>query len=450
MIYSTKPRAFCADMRTRVLTIFLWGTACLVVPLLAFAGGSDYSRKDNARWIPFVASGFDATIHTYPLATEDTTETISEFRLQAGIEGRSKRKTAHRWRLRAEASTGSEMFRERLDGSYRYINSEGSTRLRLKGHFWGRQYKDSTTYTLSSDNFESRFDARVYPLVTETVALECRGWVSLIDYKQPSTLEADYQDRGMGVFARSQGFSTNMWSLGTRTYRRDYPDSTAIGRDVISLEGNFEKYNDKGQGLSVFHKSERRLAADETIRPSAWSQWTDFRGAVEASSGLVFLELQGESWSYDQETSVYFNSWRVDGTMGYRGGDILGTTWHAGFSAEKLAAGDSPEAYTQVGLVAGLESFGSDVSGSVTMEYGRRIYAHPDIDISDDSDDETLDSTISLYSDFNYWQIWVMGSWFLNDHFSLDAMASYEPESHTEQTDDSALGFGSLRLTWRP
>ncbi len=72
------------------------------------------------------------------------------------------------------------------------------------------------------------------------------------------------------------------------------------------------------------------------------------------------------------------------------------------------------------------------------------------LDIEGDSDDGSLNTTINLYSDFNYWQIWAMGSWFLGNHFSLDVMASYEPESHTEQSDDSALGFASLRLTWRP
>lgn len=416
----------------------------------SLAGAYDFASADRAHWNPFISTGFDATIHTYPLATEDTTETISEFQVQAGIEGRSKRKTAHRWRLRAEASSGSEMFRERLEGSYRFITDGSITRFRLKGYLRGRQYKESTTYSLSSDNYEGRLDARLYPLTGESAALELRGWSSLIDYKTPSTLEADYQDLGVGAFVRSQGFSTTMWSFGTRAYNRDYPDSTAIGRDVISLEGEFEKRNDSGQGFSLFHKSERRLAADELVRPSAWTHWTDFDGAVGAGHGSIFFELQSESWAYDQESAAYFNSWRVDGKLGYRAGELLGTTWHAGFAAETMDAGDSPETYTQVGIMAGIESYGSEVSGSVALEYGRRLYTNPSIDVGDNLDDGSIDTIIDLYSDFNYWQIWVMGSWYLNDHFSLDAMASYEPESHTEQDDDSALGFGSLRLTWRP
>jgi len=56
----------------------------------------------------------------------------------------------------------------------------------------------------------------------------------------------------------------------------------------------------------------------------------------------------------------------------------------------------------------------------------------------------------SFYSDFNYWKIWIMANWSINKNFSLDLLANYEPENHTENSDDSSLGFGSLRLVWRP
>ena len=42
------------------------------------------------------------------------------------------------------------------------------------------------------------------------------------------------------------------------------------------------------------------------------------------------------------------------------------------------------------------------------------------------------------------------GRAFARRHFSLDVMANYEPERHTEQQDDSALGFASVRLVWKP
>ena len=80
--------------------------------------------------------------------------------------------------------------------------------------------------------------------------------------------------------------------------------------------------------------------------------------------------------------------------------------------------------------------------GVIALGYGQRWYA--DQDATDDTD-------ISLeYSDFSFLEIWAMATWAMNDHFSLDLIANYQPETHTEQTDDMALGFGSLRLVWRP
>ena len=68
-----------------------------------------------------------------------------------------------------------------------------------------------------------------------------------------------------------------------------------------------------------------------------------------------------------------------------------------------------------------------------------------------DSAGSTIEMThVDLYSDYNYWKIWLMGSWFIDDHLSIDVIANYEPETHTEDTDDSALGFASVRLVWHP
>jgi len=41
-------------------------------------------------------------------------------------------------------------------------------------------------------------------------------------------------------------------------------------------------------------------------------------------------------------------------------------------------------------------------------------------------------------------------SWRISRKFTLDFMANHEPENHTEQIDDSAIGFASVHLIWRP
>ena len=228
--------------------------------------------------------------------------------------------------------------------------------------------------------------------------------------------------------------------------RRAYPDTAAIDRDQLAVELDWDSGSLEDGGLRLHHKTERREIADETARPSAWSHWTDLSLAVPAGGGRVVGDLQSEVWQYDYESEAWFDSWRLDGLLGYRWGDILAADWLVGVAAERLDAGDNPDSYHQLGLRAGVESFGLDLAGSLTVEYGRRSYDNATIELSDSSGD-TL--PFALYSDFGYWKIWFAGSWRIVDAVSLEGLASYEPESHTEQSDDSALGFLNRRLVWR-
>lgn len=422
--------------------------------LPAFCGaqsGIDFLRdNDRTIWSWDLAAGTDAYLHTYALALDDTSESLAEFMVQAGFQGRSSRRSNHRWRLRAEASTGTELWRERVEGDYRFINDKRQTRFRLLGHFWGRQYKQTSEYALSSDNFEGRMEARAYPIVGEKAALDVRAWGGFINFKTPSTLEVDYKDAGAGVFLRSQSLGNHLWGGGVRRARRAYPDSSAIDRDSWSVEADYDYHAMSGAGVRLFHKSDRRLVADETVRPSAWTHWTDFNSLFTAGKGHVYLDVQSEWWNYDEETSVYFNSWRMETALGYRGGDILAAIWKAGPVLERMDAGDSPESYTQLGVRAGVESYGSAVGGSVTLEYGRRNYGQSAITLEGPTGDPDDIYTIDLYTDFNYWKIWLLGSWEISRKFTLEFLANYEPENHTEQTDDFAIGFASLHVIWRP
>jgi len=70
--------------------------------------------------------------------------------------------------------------------------------------------------------------------------------------------------------------------------------------------------------------------------------------------------------------------------------------------------------------------------------------------LDDESGSILEDDTLLLYSDFNYWKIWIMGNWSISRNFSMDLLAAYEPENHTERSDDASIGYASLRLVWRP
>jgi hypothetical protein len=397
------------------------------------------TTSDQARWRTKLSTGVDAYVHNYYLAVDDTTEAIAEFNVAGELEGRSRRRTSHQWRLRAEVSSGTELTRQLFDGSWRWRPDAGDPRLRTDLTWFGRQYRDDSEYARSSDNHEGRGELRIYPWYTRQTALDLRLTARYIDYRTPSTLEQDYHQQSAAAFLRSRSLIGGTWRIGLRGTTRAYPDSSAIDRDIAALEGDLDLVGDDSS-LWVFHRSERRLIADETVRPSAWSHWTDARAAVPAGTGHVVINLNNEVWNYDEETGAYFDSWRTDLEFGYRWGDMLGTLWHGMLTVDRLDAGDLPETYTQVGLRGSIESYAYPFTGIIALEYGQRWYAPQD----------GTEDAVFVYSDFSYLEIWAMATWAMSDHWSLDLIANYQPENHTEQDDDLALGFGSLRLVWRP
>jgi len=409
--------------------------------------GAAAAEPGPARWHWELAGGYDGTRHTYALAVDDTTVTISELMVEAALEGRSGLGADHRWRLRGEASAGTELTRQRMDADWRMVGDEGRTPLRLEGVLAARQYRHGTDYVYSSDNWEGRLGARAQPLAWSGSLLEVRARGGMQQYRTPSTLEVDWRQAELGAYLRSRRVAERWWSAGLSVLRRAYPDTAQIDRDQVGIELDWDSGPLDEGGLRVHHKTERRVIADETVRPSAWSNWTDVAAAVRSGPGRVVGEFQSEVWRYDYETDVWFDSWRLEGLLGYRWGDILAASWLLGLAAERLDAGDAPDTYQQWGLRAGVDAFGLDLSGSLTLEYGRRFYRDPTIILDDGSG---LGEPFALYSDFNYWKVWLTGSWRLSDTLSVDALASYEPERHTEPADDSSLGFVNLRLVWRP
>lgn len=403
-------------------------------------------------WRPVFGAGVDAFTHTYGLADSDTTESLTEFMVSAAVTGRSPLRSRHRWSLLAEGSAGSELFRERLELQYRHQDHRRRTRWRLDAQLRGRQYRRTTGYAHASDNGEGRLEARAVPAAGGGVELEARGWAGFLAYRHPSPLEADQRDVGAGLFLRSGATSALFWSAGLRCAGRAYPDSAAIDRRTLGLEVQFDRQDQAGQGLRLFHRTERRRVRDEAVRPGAWSHWTDLEGRVQAGRGLVFLDLQAELWTYDSEVSAFYASRRVKSVTGYQGGDVLAAHWRLGLAVEKLWARESPEAYTQFGLQAGAEAWGSSVSGSLMLEVGRRGYDDGALVVPETAGEDLLTDgqASSLYSDFTYWELWLTADWRFARGWSLDLMAAYEPESHAEQDDDVVVGMLTARLTWRP
>lgn len=439
-----------------IFSLLLCGLIGLLSTTAAMAQSAfSLFEDDKSAWTGFLSGGYDTYVQTFPLATSDTTETISDYTLTCGLNGRSARNATHGWYLRSELSFGTELYREHIDGEYQYRPDGRTARAHLRASWLGRQYRDDSQYSLTSNTHEARAEARWSPPVLSAARTEIQAKTSQIRYAEPSELELDYDDTALRLRLRSPRMASRRWELGVRTIERAYPDSSNIDRRIYGVHADCDLGDNDRVGLMIYQRSDRRLIANSLIRPDAWTHWTDIYGSAPAGAGQVVLELQSELWRYDQEQSVYIDSWRRDGYLAYRWGDLLSAIWRVGLSVEDLDAGDNPESYTQAGIRGGVETYGTQFSGSLTLEYGYRRYDQvatlSDLDDLDDSQDFTdYSAYLATYSDFRYVEIWLMASWFATTHLSLEIMANYQPESHTERTDDSSVAFGSFRLVWRP
>jgi hypothetical protein len=414
--------------------VFIGGlAACL--PARALSGPESAARV----WKWEAAVGYDSFTHTYALATADTSETVGESLVQLGVEGRSAPGARDRWRLRLESSAGSDLWRERLEADWRHVDAGGVARARVGTRINGHQYRRSTGTTRSSDHADARLDLQGVPLAGLRHELFLAGWGSTIAFERPSPLEQAARELGLGAGVRSRGWEGAVWTVALRHAARAYPDSASIDRRTWSAEADWSRALGSEGSARIYHRSERRLAADPQVRPDAWLHWLDAAVQVPSPAGRFDVELQWERWDYAVATDTWFDSWRLAGLIGLRRGDVLRVQWQLGLAAERYDAGVSPETYDQAGLRAGLESYGSRLSGTCTVEVGRRLYAEPGA--------ATLDL---VYSDFNYWRLWLLAECRLAGDLALSALGSWEPESHAEPQDDVSLGFASLRLVWRP
>ncbi len=406
-------------------------------------------QRDTAggfSWQTTLSSGYDTYVQTYALSLEDTTETISEIEMTLSTEGRTAGRARHHWLVRPRVTVGSERNRGRLEWAYAHKPDTRRTTLRIDGDLQGTWYNRQSDYYLTSDSIEGRLKARWTVAPEGRLAGELRGWGSALLYATPSELEANREDRNVAAYLKSGRESRRRWRLGLRAGQRVYPDTTEINRRSAGVEFEYDHSAFLGPSGRIYHRSERRRIDEPAVRPSSWSHWTQVEATLPLNeSGLrLAAELGHEDWRYDDEWGAYTNQMRWDGNLRLEGGGLFGPGWQLGAAGESLASNTDGESYRQLGARAGLEHFGKSFTASFTLEIGKRDYDETDTVVGPGEVEE-----FSLYSDFTYVELWLMTGWDLTRDLRVDVMASYLPESHTEETDDQKLGFGTARLVYR-
>ena len=389
-----------------------------------------------------ISTGFDVFTQTYQLALEDTTETISEMDATLDMELGTIGRRIHNWSFSPRLGVGSERNREALDFGYVFKPDRRLSRFRVTGTVQARQYRKTTDYNLSSDNRESDIGLRWLPVAGPRRQGELRLDFDTLDYTTPSTLEANRREAALGAYLKSGTESRRLWRVGVRGGRRVYPDSSAIDRDIVGVEFEYDRNSFLGPNLRVHYRGERREVSDPDVRPSSWGHWSSLEATLPVEDMWIVADLRNEIWRYDAQWGAYSNQLRWTGSGGVRGGGLGGPGWRILLTYQDLDSQTGDESFRQLGIRGGLEHFGDRLSGDLTLEAGRRNYEAT-------VDSLGLDDPYALYSDFTYLESWLTGSWRFNDHLSLDAMINYMPERHSADMDDQAMGFGNIRILYR-
>ena len=396
-------------------------------------------------WSGSMATGYDTYVQTYFLALEDTSETLSEYELILSAVGETHDASAGAWRLAPQLAVGSERVRTELDTQWQWNPGGGPTRWELGADLQNVHYRGTTAWNLSSDWREADLDLR-WRRELDVCAADLRLDAASLRYDAPSELEVSRDDLRATFALKSNRTADDRWKVGLRAGHRAHPDTTAIDRTMWGADTEYEHMAFDGPSLRLLHRSERRTVRDETARPSSWGHWASMEGSWPLAEVLeLSVEFDGEVWTYDQATGAYQNQLRWSGLVGLRASAIEGPGWQLGMAVEQLDSDDPEETYSQRGVRAGLESFGSTLTASTTLEVGRRDYAADVTDTASATDSE-IDA---LYTDFTYVELWLNVSWRLNEKVSLDVLGSWLPESHNDDEDDQSLGFGSVRLSYR-
>ncbi len=380
-------------------------------------------------WNRTISAGYDSYTQTYPLADTDTTETISENEFKITLLGKTKGRQKHNLRVKPVFSVGTETYRAELEAGWRFKPDSTKTVSRVHCRWIGTKYREDSSYNLSSDY--SNFELKGYQKLVKDFQL--RGNYRKADYANPSVLEQSYADFDAGLYVQKGDILESMKRVGVIVGGRSYPDSSEVNRTTLGWETVYDNGALFGSSVRFYSRGERRWINNPDIKPSSWNSWNSFETALLVDQYKVCFELNNDIWIYDEESSIWSNQFRTGADLFLKNSRFEGPQLRAGIASEFLVTSEqSQESYKQSGVKVGIDYFGEKLTVSGSLEVGRRVY-----------------EVIDYYSDFNYYEIWMMSTLYLSKNLSLDVMTNYIPENHSNEIDNQSLGFGSFQLVYR-
>ncbi len=365
----------------------------------------------------------------------DTTDVFTDGRglIELGL---VQEQGVHRYEIKGRFSGGTDLLRESAVLRYRSRPATGRNRLDLEFDVEGRQFRDDSSFSLSSDNLYFDGKTRWRHAVSESVNIGAKLRGEMYRYDRRSDFEYDQNRWSASATANlRRGWNLSL-DLEAGGGARSAPDTTEIDYDRAFVRGDLYWSLGSGLQLGLYSAMERRIYRDESVRTPYWD-WVTEPDLSFAFKDEWTLRLSApQEWLlYDQDDVVYYDMWlgRAGLELARRWGMLelgLESRW-----SWLKSPFDTEDEYGQPSGVLRVDWFSTGrLWFSLSEEIGRRHYEQPP------------DGSLELYSDYTFFRTTLLASYRIHEHLVLDGFLSDEPETHRRDEDDSRLTLFTLAL----
>ncbi|MBN1886071.1 MAG: hypothetical protein JW876_11200 [Candidatus Krumholzibacteriota bacterium] len=404
-------------------------TAAVAIAALLFIAPA--SRLHAASLRTSVFTGFDSFIDRYTILDVDTLETIHEFRagFLAGVTiGRADTRAT----LRNRFSWGNQTLDETLDGDLAFRAGE-NTWIELRGSMHLKAFREESDYTFGNDYVQSNGRLRIKRRLAPDLSAAWKTRVELVDYDRRTDFDYDYRYVDTGLEIEGGSYFEKYLRASASIGAREAPDTTALS--YRRLVGDVEGQLAAGEtAVHLFAHADRR-DYDDGARSDYWL--VDSFAEVRLADGAAAwsFRVESELVSYDRPDATFFD------THFLRGGFRLRTPLAGGaanaYAEPRYGMMRCPdyaeERYGEGSIVLGIDvARGADLWFSASWEPGYRGYG---------------ESGNTLYSDFSFNRLSLMGGAGLGAGIDLSLFVSHDPERHSRREDDFSITLVSLEIS---
>ena len=413
-------------------------------------------RAAEIEIVPKVGFAFEHFGESYRITAErDTVTAINDYGTIGGITVRTVGRPASRFNLDGTIQWGNQTGRVGVEFDGRLVSGRNEFELVSEGTW--RKFHESGDYSISSDYAREFLRVGWTRRLDNHFSLRLRHAYDGTWYTEPDqyNLSGWYHQPRVDLSYRTEDYSEAR--VGYRFTKRSVPDSTSLGYDRHSAEGEVNWLFGWSTSIDVSDRLERRIYDPLSVRESSWENRLDLRFEFGSGQYASFRILHAnEIARYDEPDELDFDfDWARTGFQ-----VEIHPTESLDFSLTPLyaflASSSAPqEEYTETGLEFGIDwRLGRRVWVNLANEVGRRDYevSAVDFDTVASLDDvlANLDSEFdTAFSDYLYYRLTLLFTADLTTGLSANLFVNWQPEDHHVNRHDTNTRIVSGGVDYR-